>query len=388
MRKTDLVEIARTRGLRGRSRMTKAELVDALTHPEPATDGDVTVRTNPAPARQDKSDRKARRKAFDQRLGTYFDLDSRCRWTSETGSPCGLPTISGTDRCALHGGVDIFDWALPLAGRLGFDTWPLLLRQYAAATYDIDPVGLDPVVAEIVWHLTNLLYFDYFRVRVEGAEHIPTDGPAVFAGNHGGAAVPYDAFMLTAAVANEGKVPRRLRVIGTEIFNMLPVVSHLYRKAGGAYASREDADFLLRHGRLVGVFPEGERGFMKPAWDAYQLQRFGRGGFLTLAEQRSAPVVPVAIVGSEEVHPAVGVSETLARVVRLFFPQQRVEQIAIVLNPIPLPVRWHIRFLPPVMPEGDRALHDPLRMLERTEAVRTSIQSALDDMVENRGSKY
>jgi 1-acyl-sn-glycerol-3-phosphate acyltransferase len=394
LRKTELLAIARERGIRGRSTMSKAELVAALAAAPSAAkraqpgDDEVAIRTVETHGGLTRDSATGGRAALADRLAAAVDGDGRCTWISHEGDACGLPRIAGEPRCALHGGIDIYDRAVAVTGRLGFDTWPTLLRHLRMATYDTDTVGLDPVVAEMVWHVVNLLYFDYFRVTVEGAEHLPPDGPVVVAANHGGAALPYDAFMLTAAVANESAVPRRLRVIGTEIFNMLPVISHLYRKAGGAYASREDADHLLRHGRMVGVFPEGERGFMKPVWDAYQLQRFGRGGFLALAERHSAPVVPTAIVGSEEVHPAVGVSETLARLVRLVFPSQRVDQVAVVLNPVPLPVRWRIRFLPPVAPEGESAARDPLRMLERTEEIRGSIQAALDELVADRGSKY
>ncbi len=400
MTRVQLRALAASRNIRGRSRMTKAELIAALSPPvddprervaqmglrEADDAGAVHFRTieRLPGASVDRVAANARRAALGDRLQAFFDHDRRCAWTSIEGFHCGLPTIMGSEGCALHGGIDIFDVPVPIAGHLGFDTWPTLVRHLLISSYDVDPLGLDPVVAEMAWHLTNALYFEYFRVKVEGIEHIPTHGPAVIAANHGGAALPYDAFMMTAAIANELQAPRRLRVIGTEIFNMLPWVSHLYRKVGGAYASRGDADYLLRKGRLVGVFPEGEKGFMKPVWDAYQVQRFGRGGFLSLAEEHGAPVVPVAIVGSEEVHPAVGVSEWLARLVRLVWPEQRVEQIAVVLNPIPLPVRWHIRFLPPHPPEGRAAVIDPLRMLERTEEVRFSIQSALDDMLATR----
>ena len=204
--------------------------------------------------------------------------------------------------------------------------------------------------------------------------------------NHGGAALPYDAAMLTLAVLNEAPMPRRLRVVGTEIFNMLPTVSHLYRKVGAAYASRDDAREILGRGHLLGVFPEGERGFMKPVWDAYQVGRLGRGGFGEMADEARAPIIPAAIVGSEEVHPAVFVSKRLARLVRFWFPEQRVDEIAVALNPIPLPIRWKIRFLPPVLPE-DTPL-DSMAQLERAEGIRASIQEALDEMLAARRTAF
>jgi 1-acyl-sn-glycerol-3-phosphate acyltransferase len=165
-------------------------------------------------------------------------------------------------------------------------------------------------------------------------------------------------------------------------------VSHLYRKVGAAYAARADARELLNRGHLLGVFPEGERGFMKPVWEAYRVGRLGRGGFAELAEETSSPIIPVAIIGSEEVHPTVMVSKKLARLVRMFFPDQRVEEIAIALNPIPLPIRWRIRFLPPVMPSKPGHHLDTLDQLERAEDVRRSIQNALDEMLSERRTAF
>jgi 1-acyl-sn-glycerol-3-phosphate acyltransferase len=296
--------------------------------------------------------------------------------------------VAGSERCGLHGDGSIADRAIPLTGSLGFSTWPALWRHLTLATYDVDPFGLDPVVAEMVWHVLNGLYYDYFRVEVEGIEHVPLEGPAMIVANHGGAVLPYDAAMLTLAILNEASIPRRLRVIGTEIFNMLPAVSHLYRKVGAAYAARDDARELLRRGHLLGVFPEGERGFMKPVWEAYRVGRLGRGGFGEIAEEAGAPIVPVAIVGSEEVHPAIGTSTRLARLVRLFFPEQRVDDIAIALNPIPLPVRWHIRFLEPMPASTDPHGLDALDILERAEDVRRRIQHALDDILATRRTAF
>ena len=391
--RAELLALATERGVVGRWRMSKAELLAALASADGDRPGftdadgdDIMVRRIPdrAGGGRGGGGGGGRRALLAERLAAVVDNDRRCDWWDVDGTPCGLPAVVDQPRCALHGGIDVFDRAVAVSGRLGFDTWPTLARHLARTTYDVDPIGLDPVVAEMVWHVVNFLYFDYFRVEVEGAEHLPASGAALVVANHGGAFLPYDAAILTAAVANEPEIPRRLRVIGTEIFNMLPWVSHLYRKAGAAYAARGDVVHLLGAGRIVGVFPEGERGFMKPKEEAYRVQRLGRGGFVELAEEFSAPIIPAAIVGAEEVHPAVGTSPALAKLVRMLFPQQRVEEVAIVLNPIPLPIRWHIRILPPVLPTGGGAAADPLWVLEQTEAIRGSIQSSLDAMVARR----
>jgi 1-acyl-sn-glycerol-3-phosphate acyltransferase len=342
----------------------------------------------PGIGRDDRITARGRRQELDRRLAELVDTSRRCRWKSIEGHPCGLPVVAGADRCTLHRDGDNYDTAIPALGRLGFDTWPALLRHVALATYDIDPIGLDPVIHEMVWHVLNGLYYDYFRVEVEGIEHVPEDGPAMLVANHGGAALPYDGAMLSLAILNEMARPRRLRVTGTEIFNMLPWLSHMYRKVGAAYAARDDATQLLARGALLGVFPEGERGFMKPVWQAYHVQRFGRGGFVELAERTGTPVVPVAIIGAEEVHPALTVSARLAQLVRFVFPQQRVEEIAVFLNPFPLPVRWKIRFLPPVLPEDPGSVPDPLAMLERSEEIRRQVQEALDDLLAKRRTMF
>lgn len=350
-------------GVRGRSTMSKAELIAAIDEAQAPTGTIVRNAT---------------------RHGRWLHLvdpTGHCCAPLPTGARCDLPLVRGRQRCVLHGGTRIGDVMLPVFGELGPHTWPALRRHQRMASYDPDALGVDPVATEIGWWLANFLYYDWFKVEVEGIENVPTEGPAVLVPNHAGAALPYDAVMLQLAVANEAEPPRRVRVIGTEIFNMLPFISHLYRRAGGAYAARSEAGWLLEQGHLVGVFPEGVAGFQKADTGTYRTTRFGRGGFVTLAAAHGAPIVPVAIIGSEEAHPVLFTSRRLANLVRLVFPDQRVDEMAVWLNPIPLPVRWRIRFLPPlVVPEGP----DRLTVLELTEETRRRVQAALDEMLESR----
>lgn len=384
---SELRALARALDVVGRSSMNKAELVQSVTAGLKASDSPAGTSAQASVWRAGIRGEGRRRETRD-RLASLVDRDRTCEFETVEGFACGLPPIVGKDRCALHGGTNFSDLAIPAAGALGFDSWPALLRHLQMASYDIDALGLDPVVAEMLWHLGNYLYFDYFRVDTTGLEHVPMDGAAVLAANHGGAAVPYDAMMLQMAVTNEAPLPRRVRVVGTEIFNMIPTYSHLYRKSGAAYAAKEDAMWVLEHGHLLGVFPEGVQGFQKSGSDAYRLKRFGRGGFVKLAMRAGAPIVPVAIMGSEDVHPALFTSKRLAQLVRMVFPQQRVEEMAVWLNPIPLPVRWRIRFLEPIEvgPAKDRP--DRLTVLEISEAVRSRVQAALDLMLSERTSIF
>ncbi len=372
--KQELQAVARALDLKGRSRMSKSQLVEGLA--EAMSPG--------RPLERGGSASQRRRHLYD-RLAGCVDEERVCSFRTLEGFACGMPPVRGQHRCSLHGGVDASDLAVPAAGRLGPESWPALLRHLRLVTYDVDALGLDPVIAELLWHLGNSLYFGYFRVDVEGVEHVPMNGPAILAANHGGSALPYDGLMLQLAVANECPRPRRVRVMGTEIFNMLPFVSHLYRKSGAAYAAREDARWVLAKGYLLGVFPEGVKGFQKPLSEAYRLRKFGRGGFVQLARGAGAPIVPVAILGSEEVHPALFTSRRLASLVRLVFPQQRVEEMGVWVNPVPLPVKWKIRFLPPIDPEPAA---DRLAALETAEEVRARIQASLDAMRAARGSTF
>ena len=93
------------------------------------------------------------------------------------------------------------------------------------------------------------------------------------------------------------------RLVGHLVHLFIPFLAPWFRKAGGLYAARDDVRHALDSGALVGVFPEGEKGFMKPVWQAYHVQRFGRGGFVKLALRTRTPIIPTAIVGAPPLCP-------------------------------------------------------------------------------------
>ncbi len=114
---------------------------------------------------------------------------------------------------------------------------------------------------------------------------------------------------------------RFLRMLGADLVFTTPVLGSLARKTGSTLACNADAERLLSAGELVGVWPEGFKGIGKPFSERYKLQRFGRGGFVSAALRTGAPIIPTAIVGSEEIHPMLGNARTLARVLGVpYFP--------------------------------------------------------------------
>ena len=104
------------------------------------------------------------------------------------------------------------------------------------------------------------------------------------------------------------------------------------------------------------VFPEGVKGTGKPFSERYRLQRFGRGGFVEVALRTGAPIVPVAVVGSEEIYPKIGDSPALARAIGApFVPITPTFPWLGPLGLVPLPSRWRIEFCEPIDLSGASA---------------------------------
>jgi 1-acyl-sn-glycerol-3-phosphate acyltransferase len=171
----------------------------------------------------------------------------------------------------------------------------------------------------------------------------------------------------------------------------LPWVSSFMRRVGGVVASPYNAMRLLHEGNLVMVFPEGAKGAGKPFANRYQLQRFGRGGFVEIALRTGAPIVPVAVVGSEEIYPKLGESRLLARLIGApYVPLTPTFPALGALGAVPLPSRWRIEFCPPIdlSSYGPEAAENRAQVLELSEGIRETIQQALLDNLVKRGSAF
>jgi 1-acyl-sn-glycerol-3-phosphate acyltransferase len=233
--------------------------------------------------------------------------------------------------------------------------------------------------------LIDFLYHLWFRCEVEGIENVPSEGGALLVSNHAGA-LPPDASMIAKAIKEEHAYPRPLHLTMEHFFKGYPGFSMLLPKIGAVPAHPANVHRLLcDEDQLVLVFPEGAKGTEKLYKDRYRLRRFGRGGFVKAAMRARVPIVPIAVVGSEEAQPVFAHLSGLARLTGLIYAP---------LTPLVyLPAKFTIRFLEPVRtddfgpahpaPWEDRALVQTI-----SQDIRARIQRELFDMIGKRDSVW
>jgi 1-acyl-sn-glycerol-3-phosphate acyltransferase len=263
--------------------------------------------------------------------------------------------------------------ALPREAREGLDA---AVRRLGGR-YPEDDWGYDEEFAEeTALPFLEFMYDRWWRVHAEGVRNVPGHGRALLVANHAGI-MPWDATMMGVALMREHPLPRPPRFLVLDWAFGLPYVSVAMRKLGGVPASPFNAIRLLDEDELVAVFPEGVKGAGKSYRERYRVQRFGRGGFIEIALRTGAPIVPVAVVGSEEIHPKVGESGLLARLTGApYFPITPTFPWLGPLGVVPLPSRWRLEFGEPVDLSvlGPEAADDRALVLELSEHVRDLIQ--------------
>jgi 1-acyl-sn-glycerol-3-phosphate acyltransferase len=241
-----------------------------------------------------------------------------------------------------------------------------------------DPFGFDPQLRARVKPFFRFLYKYYWRVEVEGLEHIPAEGPVLFAANHSGT-LPFDAAMISIAVEDEHPAHRVVRMLYAKFVTEIPAIGTFFSRLGGVAASTANGAILLKRGEAVGIFPEGEEALGKPYHQAYCLRPF-RTGVAHLSTRSQAPVIPVAVIGAEETSRALFRIAQLPNIFRVpFIPVPSLFPLLGPLGLLPLPTKWRIRFGPPVLPmhSGRRAAREQF-LHERAEYVRLEVQRLLD----------
>jgi 1-acyl-sn-glycerol-3-phosphate acyltransferase len=132
------------------------------------------------------------------------------------------------------------------------------------------------------------------KLTVEGLENIPKDGPAIICPNH---LSVHDSTVLL------GVLPRMTRFIGKDEYVKDWTTRFMFLALGNIPVDRADshsgnaaldaATAVLEQGDLFGIFPEGTRS-------RDGLLHKGKTGAARLALRTGAPLIPVGLVGTDE----------------------------------------------------------------------------------------
>ena len=244
----------------------------------------------------------------------------------------------------------------------------------AVRAQDNPDAGYDLAFVERTAPLLEFLWARYFRVRLLGIENIPDDGAALLVGNHSGG-IPYDGAMLLHGIRRDHPRHRRVRPLVANFAFRSGWMANVVARVGCVRASMENALPILARGELVAVFPEGLKGVGKLYRERYRLARFGRGGFVRLAREAQVPLLPIAIVGSEEIHPVIGKITRFAE--PLGIPYIPITPTFPWLGPLgllPVPTKWTIQIGAPIPPPkpGDE---------DGTPRVAEDVRHAIDTMI-------
>jgi len=176
------------------------------------------------------------------------------------------------------------------------------------------------------------LYRYWWRVDAVGLERVPRRGPVMVVANRASSLPPYDAFMI--ALALQGANPERVvHPLIDDWLLKLPLGQRLFEALGAYPATAGKARRIVDAGGAAILFPEGKEALAKPSTRHYRVARFGRKKLLRVAVETGTPIVPVAVIGSEEVHPVLCRLDALGKPLGL-------PALPLTAGVIPLPTKW------------------------------------------------
>ncbi len=235
-----------------------------------------------------------------------------------------------------------------------------------------DPWGFNVDANKVAIGLFRHIYQSYFRVQTSGIDRIPGDGPVLIVANHSGQ-LPIDGTLIAYALATRDNLPRMPRAMIERFFPTVPYLGNLLNEIGAVLGDPVNCAKMLAKGEAVIIFPEGVRGSGKLYRDRYQLKRFGNG-FMHLAMQYNAPIIPVGVVGCEETIPAFANFKPLAKLLGLPY-------VPIAL-PVVFPARVYLNFGEPMYFAGGEASEE--EVTRRVEKVKAEISLLIDKGLSER----
>ena len=140
---------------------------------------------------------------------------------------------------------------------------------------------------------------DLYRPYVDGLDNVPRDGRFLLVGNHTQAGA--EGMLIPLLVRRE--IGMRVRPLADRNFGRMGgLPGDLLAAAGAVVGAPETARELMVHDEPILVFPGGGREIAKFKGEEYTLRWQGRTGFASLTVEYGYPIVPVGLVGGDDVY--------------------------------------------------------------------------------------
>jgi 1-acyl-sn-glycerol-3-phosphate acyltransferase len=231
---------------------------------------------------------------------------------------------------------------------------------------------------------------DLSRIYVDGLANLPDDGRFLLVGNHTSAGWP--EIVLTPYFVHRHLGVRVRGLADRRVTQIKGLQRDLFEAAGAVPGQPDVGAELMRRDETILVFPGGGRDMLKFKGEEYQLNWEGRSGFARLAIAHDYRIVPVGLVGGDDVfHSLVARNSAWERMTRTL--GERMHGMSGVgvplmrgLGPtlVPRPQRMYLRFGQPI--STMRPARGKAEKWEATVKQRTQIalETVLTDLQELR----
>ena len=254
--------------------------------------------------------------------------------------------------------------------------------------------GVDDAFMERQKYLWNPLMDYWFRMEIEGWEHLP-EPPVLLVGIHSGAPFVWDAWTVGIQWWRRFGTDRPLHGTAHDALMATPLLGSYFRKMGVLPAAPDSIASALAEGHDVALWPGGEVDSLRPWTDRDQAVLAGRKGFVRMAINAGVPIVPIATVGGPDSMPVLARGRRLAKALQLDkVARLKMFPIALsapwglspaILPEVPLPTKIRTAFQAPVKLSRDpEKAKDDDYVDRKYDEVQQSIQAGMDALARRR----
>ena len=267
----------------------------------------------------------------------------------------------------------------------------------------------NPQIIEQLMPFFGWIYENYFRVQTDGWENIPKTGKVLLIGSHnGGLAAPDTVMMTYDWFRHFGTKRLAYALMEPKIWQFLPGLARLATQVGTIQPHPNMVRAALIRDAAVLIYPGGAKDVFRPYSLRNKIYFHGHKGFIKLALQEEAPIIPFISHGAHstlivlaDIYPQLKQLHKLGMpwlggIDPGVFPIYLGLPWGIAIGPlpnIPLPIRLHTRVCPPIFFEryGEETARDREYVEQCYNLVCQQMQQELDQLVkeeEKSGCKF